>query len=89
VAGGPADPGAWDHWFGHPSALSEGEGEAVARAHKVSSLPQELADLYQEIREERAASQGQARLLSIQRKATAFPEEWLLQAEVQELEART
>ena len=88
VAGGPADPGAWEHWFGRPTALAEGEGEAEARAHKAAALPRELADLYHELRACReVARPDQPHLAALQRSVAAHPEEWLLQAELMELEA--
>ncbi|HJW72329.1 MAG TPA: aromatic amino acid hydroxylase [Geothrix sp.] len=86
VAGGPADPGAWDAWFGHQAPL--GESEAEARAHKASALPEDLARLYQEV--QRCRNQHpllQAQVQDLKAQATAFPDEWLLQAELAEMEA--
>ncbi|HYG68528.1 MAG TPA: aromatic amino acid hydroxylase, partial [Anaeromyxobacteraceae bacterium] len=63
VAGGPADPGAWDRWFGELSSFTEGEGEARARAAKAAALPPELARLYAEVRRMREAGTPDARRL--------------------------
>ncbi|HEU4537945.1 MAG TPA: aromatic amino acid hydroxylase, partial [Polyangiaceae bacterium] len=38
VAGGPADPAAWDASFGEGDSFGGGEGEALARARKAASL---------------------------------------------------
>jgi phenylalanine-4-hydroxylase len=86
VAGGPADPGAWDRWFGELSTFAAGDGEARARAHKAAALPRRLAALYSEVRalRERGAA-TQARLAALREEAAAFPDEWLLRAEVDEL----
>ncbi len=90
VAGGPADPGAWDAWFGDPSALSEGEAEAQARERKAAALPQELAELYSELRSIRDAGiPNVTELAELLKRAGHYPEEWLLQAELNELEAGT
>lgn len=88
VAGGPADPGAWDHWFGDQGAFAEGEAESLARARKASSLPPELAELYIEVKTLReGGSPDGARLRALLARARAHPAEWLLQAELTELEA--
>jgi phenylalanine-4-hydroxylase len=88
VAGGPADPAAWDRWFGELTSFAEGEGEARARAHKVAALSPELAALYAEIRRVReAGGAAPARLEALRRGAAAFPSEWLLQEELEELAA--
>jgi phenylalanine-4-hydroxylase len=86
VAGGPADPAAWDRWFGELSAFSAGEGEARARAHKAAALPPPLAALYAEVR--RLRERGEAtreRLLSIRAAAERHSDDWLLRAEVEEM----
>jgi phenylalanine-4-hydroxylase len=86
VAGGPADPGAWDRWFGELSSFAEGEGEARARAHKAAALPPALAALYAEVR--RLRDRGEAtreRLLAIREAAERFRDDWLLRVEVDEL----
>ncbi|XXF80412.1 aromatic amino acid hydroxylase [Myxococcaceae bacterium GXIMD 01537] len=87
VAGGPADPGAWDRWFGELNAFAEGEGEARARENKAAALPPALAALYREVR---AMREGQAvyspeRLERVARAAAEFPGDWLLRAELEEL----
>jgi phenylalanine-4-hydroxylase len=86
VAGGPADPGAWDRWFGELSSFGAGEGEARARAHKAASLPPRLAALYAEVRRLRESGRpSPERLLAIRDAAAEFRDEWLLRAEVEEL----
>ncbi len=88
VAGGPADPGAWDAWFGDPSALAEGEAEAQARDRKALALPSELAALYVEARAMRAGGSIDAdHLRALNARALNHPGEWLLRAELNELEA--
>ena len=86
VAGGPADPAAWDRWFGELSSFAAGEGEARARAHKAAALSPRLAGLYAEVR--RLRERGEAsreRLAAIRDAAAAFPDDWLLRVEVDEL----
>ena len=61
VAGGPADPGAWDRWFGELNAFAEGEGEAKARAKKAAALHPSLAALYREVRTMRESRAPEAR----------------------------
>ncbi len=86
VAGGPADPGAWDRWFGELSTFASGDGEARARARKASALPPPLAALYAEVRALRASGgAARARLLALRDEAAAFPDDWLLRAELDEL----
>ena len=86
VAGGPADPGAWDRWFGELSSFAAGDGEARARARKAAALPPPLAALYAEVRRLRERGQATAeRLLAIREAAAEFPDDWLLRAEVDEL----
>jgi phenylalanine-4-hydroxylase len=86
VAGGSADPGAWDRWFGELASFTEGEGEARARAAKAAALPAELAGLYAEVRRLREGGAPDARRLADIRLAAAqFPGDWLLAAEVDEL----
>ena len=88
VAGGPADPGAWDAWFGDQSALAEGEAEAQARNRKALALSGEVAALYGEARTLRElGSIDQDRLRRLRAQAAKHPAEWLLLAEVAELEA--
>ena len=86
VAGGAADPGGWDRWFGELSSFATGEGEARARANKAAALPPELAALYAEVRTLREGRQATwERLLAIRAAAGRFADEWLLHAEVDEL----
>ena len=86
VAGGPADPGAWDRWFGELNAFSEGEDEAKARARKATALHPSLAALYREVRSLRESKSVQARRLEqLARAATDFPDDWLLNVELEEL----
>ena len=84
VAGGPADPEAWDrHVGGGPGA--EGDGERLARQRKANALPAPLAALYREVRELRASGAPPARLHALLDAARAYPEDWLLAREVEEL----
>ncbi|KFE69162.1 aromatic amino acid hydroxylase [Hyalangium minutum] len=86
VAGGPADPEAWDHWFGELSAFTEGDGEAQARARKAEALPPALATLYRDVRALRESGERRLdRLETLMKAANAFPDEWLLWAELNEL----
>jgi phenylalanine-4-hydroxylase len=87
VAGGPADPGAWDRWFGEMEAFAAGEEEAHARAKKAESLPAPLAALYSEVRSLRESRREPPpeRLAQLARAAADFREDWLLKAEVEEL----
>jgi phenylalanine-4-hydroxylase len=88
VAGGPADPGAWDTWFGDHASLAEGEAEAQARERKASALSSEVAALYIEAQALRkGGSVDEYRLRSLEARARNHPAEWLLHAEVAELEA--
>ncbi len=86
VAGGPADPGAWDRFFGDLSSFAAGEGEARARAHKAAALPPRLGALYAEVRRLRESGRpDRDRLLAIREAADPFRDDWLLRAEVDEL----
>ncbi|MFT3915315.1 MAG: aromatic amino acid hydroxylase [Anaeromyxobacteraceae bacterium] len=86
VAGGPADPAAWDRWFGELGSFTEGEGEARARAAKAAALPAALGALYAEVRRLRETGGAtRERLLAIRDAARPYGEDWLLQAEVEEL----
>jgi phenylalanine-4-hydroxylase len=88
VAGGPADPGAWDRWFGELNAFSEGDGEARARERKAMALPAALAALYREVRSVRESGEVRGeRVEQLTRAIEAYPEEWLLRDEVAELRA--
>lgn len=86
VAGGPADPEAWDRYFGELSTFSNGEGEARARASKAAALPAGLAALYAEVRKMReSGSYSVERLGAIREAVRSYPEDWLLASEVTEL----
>jgi phenylalanine-4-hydroxylase len=86
VAGGPADPAAWDRWFGELSSFAGGEGEARARARKAAALPPRLGALYAEVRASRERGVAERdRLLAIRDAAAAFEGDWLLRTEVDEL----
>ncbi len=86
VAGGPADPGAWDRWFGELSSFAGGDGEARARAHKATALPAALGALYAEVRRLRESGAATPeRLLAIREAAAPFSDDWLLRSEVDEL----
>ncbi|NOK10804.1 aromatic amino acid hydroxylase [Corallococcus exercitus] len=86
VAGGPADPGTWDKWFGELDAFTAGDGEAQARERKAQALHPSLAALYTEVRRIRETGQlASERLEQIARASTDFPTDWLLRAEVAEL----
>lgn len=83
VAGGPADPGAWDRWFGALGAFAEGDGEARARARKSAALPAEVADLYAAARRLRESGRTDPpERERLQEAAARHPAEWLLQEEV-------
>jgi phenylalanine-4-hydroxylase len=89
VAGGPADPASWDEHFGEANLFGGGEGEAEARAKKAASLPKGAAELYERVRTLRAAGGGKGRALdAIEQQAAAFPDEWLLREEIDELKTR-
>jgi phenylalanine-4-hydroxylase len=86
VAGGPADPEAWDRWFGAQDGFSAGEAETLARRRKAEALPARLGALYLEVAGMREAGRPDpARLRSIQRELGQYPEDWLLLREVGEL----
>ena len=85
VAGGPADPEAWDPHAGGPS-LADPDAERQARQRKGESLPVALAALYEEVRALRqGGGAGRERLQELRAAALAFPEDWLLTREVEEL----
>jgi phenylalanine-4-hydroxylase len=84
VAGGPADPGAWDRAFG--AARVESDGEARARRHKAEALPPALAALYAEVRAMRESGRVDLeRLEEVAAAAREHPQDWLLRVEVAEL----
>jgi phenylalanine-4-hydroxylase len=86
VGGGPADPAAWDRWFGELSSFTAGEGEARARARKAAALPPGLAALYAEVRRLRESGTATGeRLLALREAAEQYRDDWLLRAEVDEL----
>lgn len=86
VAGGPADPAAWDRWFGELNAFAAGEGELKAQARKAEALPAPLAELYRRVRDLRTGGPVPPdRLAALQQAAAGFPEDWLLKAELAEL----
>jgi phenylalanine-4-hydroxylase len=88
VAGGPADPAGWDRWFGELNAFAEGDAEARARAHKAASLAPGAARLYEAVRALRESGPPDAgRLEALAREARAFPGEWILREEIEELRA--
>ena len=96
VGAGPADPAAWDRWFGDLNAFAEGDAEARARARKAAALQPALADLYRDVRQLREASPGEGlasdrgpSLADLRRRAAAFPGEWLLQRELDEFAANS
>ncbi|HEX8703608.1 MAG TPA: aromatic amino acid hydroxylase [Myxococcaceae bacterium] len=86
VAGGPADPEAWDRWFGELNAFAEGDGEARARSRKAEALSPELAALYREVSTLRQSREVRPeRVEQLFKALAAFPNEWLLLAEAEEL----
>lgn len=86
VAGGPADPGAWDRWFGDREAFAAGEAETLARRRKAAALAPRLADLYREVARMRESGRvDRGRLAAIRAELPAFPDDWLLDREVGEL----
>ncbi|MBL0313219.1 MAG: aromatic amino acid hydroxylase [Holophagaceae bacterium] len=83
VAGGPADPGEWDRWFGEMNAFAEGNAEAEARARKAAALSPRLAGLYEAVRamrENRASDANQLQAWMAEAK-----DDWLLTEEIHEL----
>jgi phenylalanine-4-hydroxylase len=88
VAAAPADPAAWDRWFGELNAFAEGDAEARARARKAAALAPGLGALYREVRLLREApTRDRKRVTALQAAAAGFPDEWLLQTELRELTA--
>lgn len=86
VAGGPADPAAWDAWFGNLHSFTAGEAENLARKHKVDALPAEVAALYAEVRALRESAQPDPqRVAAILRAVSGHPSDWLLATELREL----
>jgi phenylalanine-4-hydroxylase len=90
VAGGPADPEAWDRWFGALGSFTEGDGEARARARKRAALPAGVAELYARLRTIRESRQfGGEGVDWLRRAADRLPSEWLLLAELDEMAGLT
>ena len=88
VAGGPADPEAWDQAFSEFNAFATGDGEARARAAKAAALAPDMAALYVELRRQRESGNPDAHALArIATVSAAHPEEWLLRQELEELKA--
>jgi phenylalanine-4-hydroxylase len=85
VAGGPADPGAWDAWFGAQNAFAEGEAEAEARARKAEALPTALAAAYEGVRAMRLAGAPAPETLADIARLAREADDWLLLEEAQEL----
>jgi phenylalanine-4-hydroxylase len=86
VAGGPADPEAWDRWFGEQDAFSAGEAEQLARRRKAEALPARLGELYLEVSRMREPGPiVPGRLREILEDLDQYPEDWLLRHEVGEL----
>jgi phenylalanine-4-hydroxylase len=86
VAGGPADPEAWDRWFGQQDAFSAGEDEALARRRKAEALPARLGALYLEVAGMRESGRiASGRLREIETELGRYPEDWLLRHEIGEL----
>jgi len=84
VAGSAADAGAWDRAYGAPANASD--GEARARAHKAEGLPERLAALYREVREQRESGRiDPERLEAIAAEARRHVDDWLLRTEIAEL----
>ena len=85
VAGGPADPDAWEAWFGCPPVQSEASPES--RARQARSLAPELEALYARVRTLREGGRiDPASLRSLQAQVAAHPDEWLLLEEWADLE---
>lgn len=86
VAGGPADPEAWDAAFGAFNAFATGDAEARARAAKAEALSPEMAEHYVALRRMRESGHSDPRTLDkLSTVVAAHPEEWLLQEELDAL----
>ncbi len=83
VAGGPADPGGWDRWFGEQNAFAEGAAEADARARKAAALSPRLAEIYEAVRGMRES--GNPDSASLHAWLTESKDDWLLTEEIHEL----
>ncbi len=86
VAGGPADPGAWDRWFGASNAFAEGEAESVARARKAQALPADLAEAYAALRALRERGGADAEAVARIARQAREADDWLLLEEAEELQ---
>ncbi len=80
VAGGPADPGTWDRWFGELHAFAAGDSEQVARDHRARALAPELGALYEALAQCRAT--GNPVPEELRGRVASYPEEWLLREEL-------
>ncbi len=83
VAGGPADPGDWDRWFGELNAFAEGNAEAEARARKAEALSPRLAEIYEAVRAMRES--GKSDSAPLQAWLAEAEDDWLLTEEIHEL----
>ncbi len=68
--------------------MAGGEGEARARERKAQALPREVAELYQALRVARERGADPEEFATLARRIGQHPDEWLLQRELAELEAR-
>lgn len=88
IAGGPADPEAWDAAFGAFNAFATGDAEARARAAKAEALAPEMAAHYKELRRQRESGHPDVAVIARLADASAArPDEWLLREELEELRA--
>ncbi len=88
VAGGPADPGTWDQWFGERNSFAAGQAEQQARLRKAEALTPELAALYTEIRKLRETGlENHPNRKALEERVAHCPDEWLLREELAELNA--
>jgi phenylalanine-4-hydroxylase len=86
VAGGPGDPEQWDRWFGEDDPAAGDEVESQARRRRAGALPVKLGALYAEVRLLRESGLAPTpRLAQILEELRAYPEDWLLRSEVEEL----
>lgn len=83
IAGGPADPGEWDRWFGEQNAFAEGDAEADARARKAKALSPRLAEIYEAVRAMRKSGKTDAARLHAW--LAEAKDDWLLTEEIREL----
>ena len=83
VAGGPADPGDWDRWFGEQNTFAEGDAEADARARKAKALSPRLAEIYEAVRAMRESGKSDA--VRLQAWLAEAKDDWLLTEQIHEL----